>query len=67
VNVWEIIRQGESGEFTVKSFEIAKAGKESDQSNTKNNFDATELLQLKAAIDKAINEETISITEGKEK
>ena len=66
VTVWENKRQGKNGEFTAESFEIEKVYKKGDQWKTTNQFDETELLQLKSAIDKAINEEAVKTKAGTE-
>ena len=66
MSVWEKSRQGVGGEFIERSFEITKFGKENDQSGTKNHFNTTELLQLQAAIDKAISEEIVKTKEETE-
>jgi len=55
VTVWE--NEGEQG--TWKNFEIEKIYKKDDQWMTTNSFNAKELLELKAAIDKAISEEVV--------
>jgi hypothetical protein len=68
VTVWENKRQGKNGEFIAKDFKIEKVYKKGDQWKTTNSFNETELLELKAAIDKAISEEQIktkSATEEK--
>ena len=64
VLVWERVRKEESGDVTVKSFEIENILKRADNADGKNQFDATELLQLKADIDKAINEENVKTIQG---
>ena len=68
VTVWENKRQGKNGEFVAKNFEIEKAYKKGDQWKTTNSFNESELLELKAAIDKAISDEQVktkSVTEEK--
>ena len=67
VSVWENERQGEFGKFTAKNFKIEKSYKIGNEWKTTNSFNLTELLQLRAAIDKAINEEGVKVnaTEGK--
>jgi len=55
VTVWE--NEGEYGPW--KNFEIEKIYKKDDQWLTTNSFNQRELLQLKAAIDKAISEEVV--------
>lgn len=59
VTVWEKKINGKNGEFTVKNFEVEKIYKKGEKWETTNNFSETELLQLKAAIDKAISEEGV--------
>ena len=66
VTVWENEREGEYGEFTAKSFKIEKIYKKDDKWESTNYFDVTELLQLRAAIDKAISEEAIKTENEKE-
>lgn len=68
VTVWENKRQGKYGEFAAKNFQIEKVYKKDDQWKTTNSFNETELLELKAAIDKAISDEQVktkSVTEEK--
>ena len=67
VSVWESEKQGEFGKFIAKDFKIEKAYKIGNEWKTTNSFNLTELLQLRAAIDKAINEEGVKVkeTEGK--
>ena len=67
VTVWENERQGEFGKFTVKDFKIEKAYKKGNEWKTTNYFNLTELLQLRAAIDKAINEEGVKVKVTEEK
>ena len=59
VTVWENERQGENGKFTTKIFQVEKIYKKGEEWKTTNSFNLTELLQLRAAIDKAINEEGV--------
>ena len=63
VTVWETERQGEFGKFVVKNFKIEKVYKKGTEWKTTNSFDLTELLQLRAAIDKAISNEGVKVTE----
>lgn len=59
VIVWENEKQDGT---TWKNFEIEKVYLTKDgQWKTSNSFDGTELLELKAAIEKAISEETVKI------
>jgi len=55
VTVWE--NEGEYGPW--KNFQIEKIYKKDDQWMTTNSFNERELLQLRAAIDKAISEEVV--------
>lgn len=66
VTVWETEREGEYGKFIAKDFKVEKIYKEKEGEEWKstNYFNLTELLQLRAAIDKAISEEGVKIKEG---
>ena len=64
VTVWENEVDGEYGKFIAKDFKVEKIYKKGDEWKTTNSFNLTELLQLRAAIDKAINEEGVIIKEG---
>ncbi|MBA7537165.1 hypothetical protein ES705_29432 [subsurface metagenome] len=64
VTVWENEREGKYGKFIAKNFKIEKIYKKGEKWETTNYFNLTELLQLRAAIDKAINEEGVIIKEG---
>lgn len=46
---------------TWKSFKVEKVYKKDDQWKSTNSFDEKELLELKAALDKAISEESVKI------
>ncbi|MBU2912744.1 hypothetical protein [Reichenbachiella agariperforans] len=48
---------------TWKNFQVKKIYKKDDKWLSSNSFSETELLELKAVIDKAINEEIITIKE----
>ena len=61
VTVWE--NEGEQG--TWKNFEIEKIYKKEDQWLRTNSFNAKELLELRAAIDKAIDEEVVKQRGGR--
>lgn len=61
VTVWENKRLNGA---TWKNFKIEKVYKKDNQWKTSHSFDETELLQLKAAIDKAINEESVKIKDA---
>ncbi len=63
VTVWENEREGEYGKFVSKNFQVEKVYKKGEEWKTTNSFSLTELLQLKAAIDKAISEEGVKVTE----
>lgn len=64
VTVWETEREGEYGKFIAKDFKVEKIYKKGEEWKTTDSFNLTELLQLRAAIDKAINEEGVKIEEG---
>lgn len=64
VTVWETEREGKYGKFIAKDFKVEKIYKKGEEWKMTNSFDLTELLQLRAAIDKAINEEGVKIEEG---
>ncbi len=63
VTVWETEKQGEFGKFIAKDFKIEKVYKKGKEWKTTNSFNLTELLQLRAAIDKAINKEGVIVKE----
>ena len=63
VTVWENEREGKYGEFTAKSFKVEKIYKKDGEWKSTDSFDLDELLQLRAAIDKAINEEGVKVKE----
>ena len=67
VVVWENKMNGKNGEFTVKNFKVENNYKKDGEWKTTNSFNEDELLQLKAAIDKAILEENVKTKEGTEK
>lgn len=56
VTVWE--NKGENGK-TWKNFKVEKVYMKDEHWKTTSSFDETELLQLKAAIDKAVSEENV--------
>ncbi len=56
VTVWE--NKTDDGRVW-KNFKVEKVYKKEEKWETTNTFDATELLQLRAAIDEAINEEIV--------
>ena len=53
-----------AGKFTAKDFKVEKVYKKGKEWKTTDSFNLTELLQLRAAIDKAINEEGVIINKG---
>ncbi|HYV94958.1 MAG TPA: hypothetical protein VE978_24500 [Chitinophagales bacterium] len=59
VTVWEDTVRGKNGTFTVKNFKVEKVYKKDSKWQTTNNFSEKELLELKAAIDKAIVEQGV--------
>jgi hypothetical protein len=59
VTVWEKLVDGKHGKFTSKEFKVEKIYKKGDKWETTSSFNLNELLQLRAAIDKAINEEGV--------
>lgn len=61
VTVWENEKDGKNGEYTEKNFKIEKIYKKDGKWEETNYFSIAELLQLRAAIDKAINEEAVEI------
>ena len=67
VTVWDNEKEGKYGTFTDKNFKVERVYKKDEKWETSNSFDLTELLQLRAAIDKAINEEGVKIKDGTEK
>ena len=62
VTVWE--NKGKNG--TWKNFKVEKVYIKDDEWKTTNSFNETELLELKAAIDKAILEEQVKIESATE-
>tara|TARA_B110000093_G_C12615311_1_gene263837 strand:- start:131 stop:436 length:306 start_codon:yes stop_codon:yes gene_type:complete len=67
VTVWENKKEGKNGEYTEKIFKIEKIYKKDGKWKETNYFNLTDLLQLRAAIDKAINEEAVKIKQEGEK
>ena len=63
VAVWGNEKEGKFGKYTDKSFKVVKSYKKDDKWIESNNYTTTELLQLKAIIDKAINEEAVKVKE----
>jgi hypothetical protein len=63
VTVWE--NQGQNG--TWKNFEVEKVYKKDGKWLTSDHFNEKELLELKAAVDKAIAEENVKVKTTEEK
>jgi hypothetical protein len=61
VIVWENEIDGEYGTYIEKNFKVEKIYKKGDEWKSTNYYNLKELLQLQAAIDKAINEEVVEI------
>ena len=61
ITVWENEREGKFGKFTAKDFKVEKLYKKDGSWETTNYYNLTELLQLRAAIDKAISEEGFEV------
>ncbi len=59
VTVWENEKTGKYGDYTEKNFKVERIYKKDDQWETTNYFYLAELLELRAAIDKAISEEAV--------
>ena len=66
VTVWETEKEGKYGKFIAQDYKVEKIYKKGKEWKSTNSFTLTELLQLRAAIDKAINEEGVKETEVKE-
>ncbi len=62
ITVWENERDGKYGKFTAKDFEVEKIYKKDGKWESTNNFTRDELLQLRAAIDKVIDNEAVEVT-----
>jgi 3-oxoacyl-ACP reductase-like protein len=63
ITVWENEREGPHGKFIATSFKVEKIYKKNDEWKSTDNFNLEELLELRAAIDKAINEQGVKVTE----
>ena len=61
IAVWENEKEGKYGKYTDKNFKVVKSYKKDDKWIESNNYTTTELLQLKAIINKAINEEAVKV------
>ncbi len=66
VKVWENEKKGEHGKYTEKSFKVEKIYKKNDKWESTSYFNLEELMQLRAAIDKAIAREAV-VVEGPKK
>ena len=64
VTVWENEKKGEHGKYTEKNFKVEKIYKKDDKWESTNYFSLEELMQLRAAIDKAISKEAVVVEEG---
>jgi hypothetical protein len=67
VTVRENEREGKYGKFVTKYFQVEKVYKKGEEWKTTNSFSLKELLQLRAAIDKAINEEGVKVKKENKK
>ena len=67
VIVWIDTVKGKDSTYTVKNFEVEKVYKKNNEWKTTNQFNEKDLLELRAIIDKAINEEIIKVEETGEK
>lgn len=61
VTVTQKTVKGKYGEFEKKTYQVEKIYKDRDQWKSTDKFDRDELLQLRAAIDKAILEEAVEV------
>ena len=61
VTVWENEMTGVNGDYTVKNYEVDKIYKKDGEWKKPNQFTYTELLKLRAVIDKAIFEEEVKV------
>ena len=59
VSVWDNPKEGKYGSYTEKNFKVERIYKSDDKWESTNYYNADELLQLKAVIDKAIAEELV--------
>jgi hypothetical protein len=59
VSVWEEQKEGKYGTYAEKNFKVERIYKSDDKWESTNYYNADELLQLKAVIDKAIAEELV--------
>jgi hypothetical protein len=64
ITVWENKRTGKQGDFIAKDFKVEKIYKKGNEWKSTNYFNERELLELKAAIDKAIDGEMVKVKEG---
>jgi hypothetical protein len=61
VTVWENEKTGKHGDYSELSFKVEKVYKKDDKWESTNYFNLEELMELKAAIDKAILEEGVEV------
>ncbi|MBC8265731.1 MAG: hypothetical protein H8E84_02075 [Flavobacteriales bacterium] len=61
ITVWENQKTGVNGDYTERNYEVNKIYKKGNQWKETNNFTYSELLKLRAIIDKAILEEEIKV------
>jgi hypothetical protein len=67
VTVWENERDGQHGKFISTTFKVEKIYKKDNEWKSTDSFNLEELLELRAAIDKAISEQGVKVTEEEEK
>ncbi len=60
IAVWENKLTGPNGDFTKKSFKVEKRYLKGGEWKSTSYFDEAELLELRAALDKAISEEQVT-------
>ena len=61
VTVWENAKSGKNGDYTVLNFQVEKIYKKDGKWESTNYFNLEELMELKAAIDRAILEEAVEV------
>lgn len=66
VTVWENEKEGKYGPYIELNFKVEKVYKKDDEWNSTNYFNLEELLQLRAALDKAISRHAVEVKEGEE-
>ena len=65
VKVWHNEKEGKYGSYIEKNFKVEKLYKKDDKWESTNYYSLEELLKLRAAIDKAINEESVEVKKKK--